>query len=90
MKEWAIENEQTSKTHSVKTPSKYEDYQLYTAYCLFVFFHKIEIQEEEAKKSKQWKKAIENETNLLAMDLSEYTKTIIDTRWVFRTKSDGI
>nr|CAI5862422.1 unnamed protein product [Callosobruchus analis] len=78
-----------------RLPSKYQDYELYTAYCLHV--GKEDPKDfEEAVKSKEWRKAIDEEIEAHEKFgtwepgiLSENKKPI-DTKWIFKTKQDGI
>lgn len=80
---------------TVKKPQKYEDYELYTAYCLMTETEDPKFYQEAITSSEEWCNAINKEIDAHEkFGTWEVTnppddKKILETKWVFRTKVDG-
>jgi len=88
------ENNKSPNKSIVEKPNKYDEYELYTAYCL-LSEGKDPKTYNEAIILNEWKEAINKEIESLnkfntftLTDLPNNVKAI-DTRWVFKTKQDG-
>lgn len=77
-----------------RLPTKFNEYELYSAYCLFAESDPKSF--SEAVKHKEWKKAIEEEINAHQRyetwepAILPKNKTAIDTKWIFKTKPNNI
>lgn len=81
-------------TRIKRAPKRFDEYELYEAYCMFISDDPVNY--EEAIKSKEWTDAIEKELNAHEkmstwddQDMPEGEKAI-DTKWVFRTKENNV
>jgi transposase InsO family protein len=78
----------------IRKPKRFEDYELYTTYCLCA--HDPKTYDEAVEMGQEWRDAIHNELdahekyNTWTPAVLPKGKTIIDTRWVFKTKADGV
>lgn len=79
---------------NIQKPLKYEEYELYEAYCLFTETDPVNY--KQAAKNKEWKNAIKEEIEAhekfgtwFKVDLP-IGKKAIDTKWIFKTKQNGI
>ncbi|CAB0012102.1 unnamed protein product [Nesidiocoris tenuis] len=85
---------QDTSRRKVKVPAKFNDFELYSAYCLLAR-GSDPVSYEEASESPEWSSAISRELESHER-LETWTpsnlptgETPIDTRWIFRTKEDG-
>lgn len=89
------EKESTRRGREVKKPQHLDDYKLYEAYCLFSSENDPTTYKQAIEQSTEWKTAVEKEIKSLEeqqtwieSELPKGCKTI-DTKWIFKTKSDG-
>lgn len=87
--------QQTRSGRILKKPEYLNDYEIHTAYCLLTSDEEP-TSYSEAVEDNDWKLAIENELNSLKQ-FNTYSvvkkpdnKRLIETKWVFKRKHDGI
>ena len=80
----------------VNLPKKLHEYELYFAYCLLSSENDPLTYNEALESGPEWKKAIKNELEAhekyktWTPSILPSDKKAIDTKWVFRTKQDGV
>ncbi|CAA9998356.1 unnamed protein product [Nesidiocoris tenuis] len=79
----------------LKKPSRLDEFELYSAYCMLSSTTEEPKTFEEARQNDEWKAAIKNELDS-HKELGTWTpaklpenKEAIDTKWVFKIKEDG-
>ncbi|CAA9998927.1 unnamed protein product, partial [Nesidiocoris tenuis] len=79
----------------LKKPSRLDEFELYSAYCMLSSTTQEPKTFEEARQNDEWKAAIKNELDS-HKELGTWTpaklpenKEAIDTKWVFKIKEDG-
>lgn len=90
------EENQHKEKRNVRPPKRFEEYEMYTAYCLLTEDVDPKSYAEAINLGEDWKKAISVELEAhkkygtwTKAELPEGKKPI-ETKWVFRTKQDGI
>lgn len=85
-----------NRRRPIKTPKRFEDFEIYSAFCLLTCDNDPKTYKEALQAGDEWKKAIDNELEahkkFETWTISDLPpdKSAIETRWVFKTKSDGV
>ncbi|KAJ8877348.1 hypothetical protein PR048_021802 [Dryococelus australis] len=80
-------NKRSKPNRTIKEHSHLPEYELYMAYCLCA--GEPQAYEDGIKLGNGWKATIESEIKALEQHQT-WTPTVIETKWIFKTKKDGL